>query len=70
MRNPYSFWRFEEVDGGLIVEGESMLLSREVPVGLRWLVLPLVDRAAQELISNTLDQLRDRYSYSEIVRSE
>jgi len=66
----YSFWRFEEVDGGLIVEGESIILSREVPIVLSWLVLPLIDRTAQELIANTLEQIKERYANSDIVRSQ
>ena len=66
----FSYWRFEEVDGGLIVEGESMLLSREVPVALAWLIMPLIDRAAHELITHTLAQMKERYTKSDIVRSQ
>ncbi len=66
----FSYWRFEEVDGGLIVEGESMILSREIPVALAWLIMPLIDRAAHELITHTLAQMKERYTNSDIVRSQ
>jgi hypothetical protein len=53
-----SYWRYEQVDGGVIVELESLTLSRSVPLGLGPLVRPLIDRIARESIANTLQQIR------------
>jgi hypothetical protein len=64
-----SYWRYEEVDGGLIIEGESMLLSRDVPFALRWMILPLINHSAQEMISNTLEKVRQKHTTGVIVRS-
>lgn len=64
-----SYWRCEEVYGGLIVEGESMLLSRQIPFGLRWLIEPLIDRAAHEMIINTLEEVKQNHTTDAIVRT-
>jgi hypothetical protein len=34
----YSYWRFEEKDGGVYVECESVSLTRDIP----WIVSPIV----------------------------
>ena len=64
-----SYWRYEEVNGGLVIEGESMLLSRDIPRGLRVFVDPLIDRSAHEMIENTLVRIRRRYSADELARA-
>ncbi len=38
----YSYWRFEEKDGGVYVQLESVGLSRGVPAIFAWLVNPLL----------------------------
>jgi hypothetical protein len=53
-----SYWRFEQVEGGVIVELESLTLSRNIPSGLRFVVQPLIDRVARESMGRTLEQLR------------
>jgi hypothetical protein len=63
-----SYWRYEEVDGGLVIEGESLLLSRDIPRGLRVLIDPLIDRSAHEMIENTLVRIRQKYSSDALTR--
>jgi hypothetical protein len=53
-----SYWRYEQVPGGVIVELESLTLSRDIPLGLGHVVRPLVNRIARESMSRTLDNLR------------
>jgi len=53
-----SYWRFEEVEGGLIVEGESMLLSRDIPGILKPVIEALIRRSAHEMIANTLEEIK------------
>jgi hypothetical protein len=53
-----SYWRYEQVPGGVIVELESLTLSRDIPLGLGHVVGPLVNRIARESMSRTLDNLR------------
>ncbi|MBV8809435.1 MAG: hypothetical protein JO033_12245 [Acidobacteriaceae bacterium] len=43
----YSISRFEQRDGGVYVELEAVVLSRDVPGALRWLVDPIVRRTSK-----------------------
>lgn len=54
-----SYWRYQEVDGGVIVECESVSLSRGIPAAIRWLVTGFVETAARESMGGTLDSLRE-----------
>jgi len=57
-----SYWRYEQVNDGVIVELESLTLSRSVPLGLGTVVQPIIDRVARESIDRTLDNLRSTYT--------
>ncbi len=52
-----AYWRFEAVDGGVIVECESVSLSRGVPLLLRPVAHPIIDRVARESLEKTLQGL-------------
>jgi len=54
-----SYWRFEESDGGVIVECESVSLSRSIPFGLGWLVRPFVESVPRESLDSMLVSIRD-----------
>ena len=55
-----SYWRYRRVDGGVVVEVESLTLSRRVPSLARPLAAPLIDRVARESMLRTLDTMRAR----------
>ena len=55
-----SYWRYAEVDGGVIVECESVSLSRSIPAAVRWMVTPLIRSAARESMTRTLTSMRAR----------
>jgi hypothetical protein len=57
-----SYWRYEQVDGGVIVELESLTLSRTVPLGLTPVVQPIINRIARESIDRTLENIRHTYA--------
>jgi hypothetical protein len=57
-----SYWRYEQVSGGVIVELESLTLSRGIPLGLARIVEPVVDRIARESMTRTLESLRRTYA--------
>jgi phosphatidylglycerophosphate synthase len=57
-----SYWRYEQVDGGVIVELESLTLSRTVPLGLTPVVQPIIDRIARESINRTLENIRQTHT--------
>jgi putative flippase GtrA len=55
-----SYWRYEEVKGGVIVECESLTLSRSVPSLLEPMIRPLINRVARESMNRTLASMRGR----------
>lgn len=54
-----SYWRFEEVPGGVVVECESVSLSRGVPLAVRWLVASYLDSVPRESLTSTLAPIRE-----------
>jgi hypothetical protein len=54
-----SYWRFEEQDGGVVVECESISLSRGIPMGLAWMIKGYVESVPRESLENTLTAVRD-----------
>ena len=53
-----SYWRFEEKDGGVYVEVESISLTRDIPMGLGWLIKPFVTSIPRESLQMTLGSTR------------
>jgi putative flippase GtrA len=55
-----SYWRYEEIKGGVIVECESLTLSRSIPTILEYMVRPLIKKVARESMRRTLESMRSR----------
>jgi hypothetical protein len=53
-----SFWRFEQRDGGVYIECQSVSLTRGIPWGLGWLIEPIVTDLPKESLTNTLAATR------------
>jgi hypothetical protein len=53
-----SYWRFQEVAEGVVVECESVALSRSIPFAVRWLVLPFTASIPRESLESTLLSIR------------
>ena len=53
-----AYWRYEAVDGGVLIECESISLSRSVPALLRVFISGLVEGIARESLEKTLAGLR------------
>lgn len=49
-----SYWRFEEADGGVYAECEAISLSRDVPLGLGFMLKGFLERFPKESMMNTL----------------
>ena len=49
-----SYWRFEEADGGVYAECRAISLSRDVPMGLGWMIRGFVSKFPKESMQNTL----------------
>jgi hypothetical protein len=53
-----SYWTYTQVEDDVRIDLRSVSLSREVPVLLRPLAGPLVNRVARESLIRTLDSVR------------
>jgi hypothetical protein len=53
-----SYWRFEERDGGTLVECQAISLTRDIPTGLGWLIEPVIRKLPRESLENTLRETR------------
>jgi hypothetical protein len=53
-----AYWRYEQADGGVLIECESVSLSRSIPLVLRPFVTSTVDRIARESLQKTLTSVR------------
>jgi hypothetical protein len=51
-----SITRFEQRDGGVYVELEAIALSRDIPLSLRWMVMPVVRRVSRSSLATSLEQ--------------
>jgi hypothetical protein len=54
----YSYWRFQERDGGVVVECRAISLTRDVPFGLGWAIEPIIQKLPKESLINTLEATR------------
>ncbi len=54
----YSYWRFEERDGGVYIECRAISLTRDVPFGLGWAIEPIIQKLPQESLIKTLEATR------------
>jgi putative flippase GtrA len=52
-----AYWRFEQVSGGVLIECESVSLSRGVPTLLKPVAGPIIDRVAREALEHTLREV-------------
>ena len=55
----YIYWRFEERDGGVYLQSETVALTRNIPFAFRWLVGPLVSRIPRETLRATITATRN-----------
>lgn len=54
----HSISRYEERDGGVYLELEAIVLSRDIPSSLQWLVNPVVNHLSINSLTTTLRQTR------------
>ena len=53
-----SYWRFQERDGGVYAECRAISLSRDIPVGLGWIIEPIIQKLPKESLIRTLASTR------------
>ena len=54
-----TYWSYEERDGGLYIEIESVSLSRSIPTGLGWAIGPFIESVPRDSLEFTLRTTRD-----------
>ena len=57
-----SYWRYKQIEGGVLVEVESLTLSRDLPAIIGPLIRPIVNSTARESMTRTLASVRARFS--------
>jgi putative flippase GtrA len=62
-----AYWRYTAVDGGVLVECESLALSRGVPAFLRAVASPAIARVSRESLAGTLGALLAGFSRRELT---
>lgn len=53
-----TWWRMEEKDGGVYVQSEVVSLTRDIPVGLGWMIGPFITSIPKETLTFTLEATR------------
>ncbi|SRR5579864_250346 len=54
----YSYWRLQERDGAVFAECRAISLTRDVPLGLGWIMEPIIRKLPRESLINTLESTR------------
>lgn len=54
----YSYWKFQEEEGCVFVECRAISLSRNVPLGLGWVIEPIIQKLPRESLIHTLQATR------------
>jgi len=54
-----SYWRYAGRDGGVYVECEAVSLTRDVPWGVSWIIVPIIRSLPRESLRNTLESTRN-----------
>ena len=65
----YGITAFEKVDGGVVIENESVALSRDIPASVRWLVDPIVNHLPRNSMTTGLRQTREAVSSATAMES-
>jgi hypothetical protein len=58
----YIIARFAERDGGVYVETEAIVLSRDIPLAIRWMLDPIVGRVSYTSLRTVLQRTQDAVS--------
>ena len=54
----YSYWQFQNREGGTVVECRAVSLTRDVPYGLGWAIGPIIQKLPKESLISTLEATR------------
>jgi hypothetical protein len=69
VKRVFTIVRYRESQGGVYLEVDTLTLSRGVPVSIRWLIAPLVQRFSRQTMADTLERVRDKVGTTRAVES-
>jgi hypothetical protein len=55
------FWRYQQVDGGVLVESEQLSLSRGIPALARVFLSPIINGAPRDALEKTLRSVAEHF---------
>ena len=58
----YTYWRYEQLTDGVVIEMESLTLSRTLPPIIGALMKPIITHIARETLDRTLISIRGRFA--------
>lgn len=56
----FTIIRYHQANRGVYVEIETLTLSRGVPISVRWMISPVIQRFSRQTMKGTLESLSDR----------
>lgn len=65
----FTIVRYRECESGVLVEVETLTLSRDIPGSVRWMASPIVQRFSRNVMITTLERLRNRVEETRGVES-
>lgn len=65
-----SYWSFEERPEGLLMECEAVSLTRDVPAGLGWLIMPIIETLPKASLEFTLTATRNALAARAMRRND
>lgn len=65
-----TWWRMVEADGGVYVQSEAASLTRDLPVGVGWMVGPFVNSIPKDTLTFTLEATRKAVGAGKKLRVE
>ena len=54
------YWRYQQVDAGVLMDYEILTLSRSVPLLLRWMVAPIINRESRRAQTDMLRAMQTK----------
>jgi hypothetical protein len=54
----YSYWRFQQREGGVYLECRAISLTRDVPFGMGWIIEPIIQKLPRESLIHCLESTR------------
>lgn len=56
----YSFWKFQELNYGTLIQCRAISLTRDIPGALKWIIQPIVRSLPKDSLVDTLSATRRR----------